>query len=81
MTEKMKDTGAPFWRWVSEVGLQSMDDPAVTQLLRQRRQVVMECLEALLQKGASAAERNAAASAICTLTELEKKLSHKTANR
>jgi hypothetical protein len=72
--ETRRATGAPLWKWMSEIGLESIDDSAIAQLLRQRRQVVLECLEELLQKGASTAERNAAASAIGTLTALQKKL-------
>jgi hypothetical protein len=74
MTDKTRATGAPLWKWVSETRLESIDDSAVARLLQQRRQVVIECLEELLQKGASTAERNAAASAIGTLTALQKKL-------
>jgi hypothetical protein len=62
---------------VSEIALERIDDSAVARLLRQRRQVVIKCLEDLLQKGASTAERNAAASAISTLTELQRKLAPK----
>jgi hypothetical protein len=74
MTDKTRASGAPLWQWVSEIGLESIDDSAVARLVEQRRQVVMECLEELLEKGASTAERNAAASAIGTLTALQKKL-------
>jgi hypothetical protein len=75
MTDKIRSTRAPFWTWVSDVEQQTVDDSAIAQVLRQRRKVVIECLEELLQKDASTAERNAAASAIGTLTELERKLS------
>jgi len=74
MTDKTRAPGAPLWQWVSEIGLESIDDSAVARLLRQRRQVVIEFLEESLQKGTSTAERNAAASAIGTLTALQKKL-------
>jgi hypothetical protein len=75
MIDETKATGAPLWKWVSEIGLDSAANSAVARLLRQRRQVVIECLEDLLRKDATKAERNAAASAIGTLTELERKLS------
>ena len=74
MTDKKRATGEPLWKTVSEIELESIDDTAVARVLRHRRQVVIECLEELLQKNASTAERNAAASAIGTLTELERKL-------
>jgi hypothetical protein len=74
MTDKTRASGAPLWQLVSEIGLESIDGSAVARLVEQRRQVVMECLEELLEKGASTAERNAAASAIGTLTALQKKL-------
>jgi hypothetical protein len=61
-----------------EIPLESIDQAAVAALLRDRRQVVMECLEELLKKGASTAERNAAASALGTLTELGRKLDSQT---
>ncbi len=74
MMDDSRAPGAPLWRWITEIGMDKIDESAVAGLLRQRRQVVINCLEALLQQGASASERNAAASAIGTLTELEKKL-------
>ena len=74
MMDKTRMTDAPFRKIVSAIGLESLDDSAVANLVRQRRQLVIQCLEELLQKGASTAERNAAASAIGTLKELERKL-------
>lgn len=79
MMDNTRASGVLLWKWVSEIGLESIGNSAVARLLRHRRQAVIECLEDLLRKGASKAERNAAASAIGTLTELERKLTSKTA--
>lgn len=73
MTDEVK-RNARSPKSVSEIGLENIDDAGIVSLLRNRRQLVMECLEELLQKNASAAERHAAASAIGTLTELGKRI-------
>jgi hypothetical protein len=67
-------TDAHLRKRASEIALENVDDSTLARLLRHRRREVIECLEELLQKGGSTSERNAAASAIGTLTELEKKL-------
>jgi hypothetical protein len=73
MTDDIRrEADAHLRKFASEIALES--DCALLRLLRHRRRAVMERLEELLHKGASSRERNAAASAIGTLTELEKKL-------
>lgn len=64
----------------SEIGLENIDDAGIVNLLRHRRRLVIECLDELLQRNASAAKRHAAASALGTLTELGKKLAPEAGN-
>lgn len=69
-----RGTDAHLRKSSSERVPEDVDNSTIVQLLRRRRLAVIDCLEELFQKGATTGERNAAASAIATLKELEKKL-------
>lgn len=75
MTDEVRRaTDAHPRKSASDLSLEGVDNSAIVQLLRRRRRAVIDCLEELLQKDTTTGERNAAASAIATLKELERTL-------
>jgi hypothetical protein len=74
MTEIRIRTDTDVWKWTSQAGLEEVDSLNLLQLVQNTRQQVIQCLQALLEKGGSAAECQSAASAIGTLTELGRRV-------
>jgi len=74
MSEIRIRTDPDVRKWTSEAGLEEIDSLNLLHVFQNTKQQVIQCLQALLEKGGSTADCQSAASAIGTLTELGRRV-------
>ena len=75
MNERMRTSpDTDVRKWTTEAGLEEIDSLNLLPVIRNTRQRIIKCVQAMLEKGGSPREHQSAASAIGTLTVLARRV-------